>query len=437
MNISIFGLGYVGTVCAACLADQGHKVTGVDVNPEKLDIFRKGRSPIVEKDIDALVERGVKEGRLRVTENVRDAVAASDVSLVCVGTPSRSNGSLDTTAVEAVVGQIGKAIAEEGRFHSVVIRSTVLPGTVNGRLLPLLESATGGSVGSDFGLASNPEFMREGSAVADFANPPKTVIGEIDARTGDLLAELYGNAPAPLFRVPVETAELVKYADNAWHALKVVFGNEMGSLCKALGLDSHLLMEIFCSDTKLNISPAYLKPGFAFGGSCLPKDTRALSHFFVSHDVEAPVIAGVLPSNKRLIERGADWILKSGAKKIAFLGFSFKAGTDDLRESPYVTVIEHLIGKGCSIRIFDKNVELARLLGANKQYLYQVIPHIAELMVQSLEEVLDEAEVVVMTSNAPEYLRAIEAMKPEQKLLDFARIPGSEILGERYDGFLW
>jgi GDP-mannose 6-dehydrogenase len=437
MKISVLGLGYVGTVCAACLADRGHTVIGVDVNPEKLDILRMGRSPIVERDIDGLVGMGVKEGRLRVTGDVRKAVAESDLSLVCVGTPSRSNGSLDVSAVEAVVRQIGEAIADKGEFHSVVIRSTVLPGTLRGRLLPILEDATGGPLGTAFGLASNPEFMREGSAVVDFRNPPKTVIGEIDRETAERLEELYGNLPAPLFRVPVEVAELVKYTDNVWHALKVAFGNEIGTLCKTLEIDSHQVMDIFCSDTKLNISKTYLKPGFAFGGSCLPKDTRALTHFLVSRDVEAPIIANVLPSNKRLVERGVEWILESGAKKIAFLGFSFKAGTDDLRESPYVTVVEQLLGKGCSIRIFDKNVELARLLGANKQYLYQVIPHIAELMVDSLEEVLEGAEIVVATANAPEYIRVVETIRPGQKLLDFARLPGAEVLGERYDGFLW
>ena len=279
--------------------------------------------------------------------------------------------------------------------------------------------------------------MREGSAVADFRNPPKTVIGALDERTADLLAELYGKFPAPMFRDAVEVAELAKYADNVWHALKVAFGNEIGTICKDLSIDSHTLMDIFCSDTKLNISKTYLKPGFAFGGSCLPKDTRALSHFLVSRDIEAPIIANVLPSNRRLIERGVERILETGAKKIAFLGFSFKAGTDDLRESPYMTLIEQLIGKGCSIRIFDKNVELARLLGANKQYLYTVIPHIAELMVDSLEEALQGAELVVTTANAPEYANVVDLMRPEQRLLDFARIPGAERLGERYDGFLW
>jgi GDP-mannose 6-dehydrogenase len=437
MKISVFGLGYVGTVCAACLSDQGHSIIGVDVNPAKLDILRAGRSPIVERDIDELVGAGVSAGRLQVTSDARAAVAETELSLVCVGTPSRPNGSLDTSAVEAVIREIGDAIAAKGAYHSVVIRSTVLPGTVRGRLLPLLEEKTGGKVGVAFGLASNPEFMREGSAVADFRNPPKTVIGALDERTADLLAELYGKLPAPMFRDAVEVAELAKYADNVWHALKVAFGNEIGTLCKDLSIDSHTLMDIFCSDTKLNISKTYLKPGFAFGGSCLPKDTRALSHFLVSRDIEAPIIANVLPSNRRLIERGVERILDTGAKKIAFLGFSFKAGTDDLRESPYMTLIEQLIGKGCSIRIFDKNVELARLLGANKQYLYTVIPHIAELMVDSLEEALQGAELVVTTANAPEYANVIDLMRPEQRLLDFARIPGAERLGERYDGFLW
>ena len=293
MKISVFGLGYVGTVCAACLSDQGHSVIGVDVNPAKLEILRAGRSPIVERDIDELVGAGVSAGRLQVTSDARAAVAETELSLVCVGTPSRPNGSLDTSAVEAVIREIGDAIAAKGAYHSVVIRSTVLPGTVRGRLLPLLEEKTGGKVGIAFGLASNPEFMREGSAVADFRNPPKTVIGALDERTADLLAELYGKFPAPMFRDAVEVAELAKYADNVWHALKVAFGNEIGTLCKDLSIDSHTLMDIFCSDTKLNISKTYLKPGFAFGGSCLPKDTRALSHFLVSRDIEAPIIANV------------------------------------------------------------------------------------------------------------------------------------------------
>lgn len=437
MRISVFGLGYVGTVCAACLADQGHTVIGVDINQEKIDILRSGHAPIVEKDIDALVARNVAEGRLKVTSDSFEAVAETDLSLVCVGTPSRHNGSLDTSAVEAVVAQIGDAIAAKEQYHSVVIRSTVLPGTARERLLPILEARTGGQLGVAFGLASNPEFMREGTAVADFKNPPKTVMGAMDEPTSDLLNELYGNMSAPVFRVSTEVAELAKYADNVWHALKVAFGNEIGTLCKTLRIDSHEVMDIFCSDTKLNISKAYLRPGFAFGGSCLPKDTRALAQFCVSKDVDAPIIANLMTSNKRLVERGVDWILNTGAKKIAFLGFSFKAGTDDLRESPYVTVIEQLIGKGCSIRIFDRNVELARLMGANREYLYHVIPHIADLMVGSLDEVLDGAEVIVTTAHAPEYIHAIETIRPEQRLLDFARIPGSEKLGDRYDGFHW
>jgi GDP-mannose 6-dehydrogenase len=437
MDISIFGLGYVGTVCAACLSSLGHRVTGVDINPDKVALLRGGHAPIVEREVEELVAQGVAEGRLTALTDVARAVRETDLSLICVGTPSRPNGSLDIRAVETVARQIGEAIAAKQAFHSVVVRSTVLPGTVRGRILPILEATTGGSLGERFGLASNPEFMREGSAVWDFRNPPKTVIGELDEATAERLQALYAGLPGPVFRTELEIAEMVKYADNTWHALKVTFANEIGAIAKAAGIDSHALMDIFCADEKLNISRAYLKPGFAFGGSCLPKDARALSAFAVEHDLATPIIQNLMASNRAQIERGVERILASGARRIAFLGFSFKAGTDDLRESPFVEVIERLIGKGRSIRIYDRNVELARLIGANRDYLYGVIPHITDLMVDSIEAALLGADVVVVTANAPEYREVVTLLRPDQVLIDFARLGGAEALGERYDGLLW
>ncbi len=437
MNVSVFGLGYVGTVCSACLAHMGHNVMGVDLNETKVDLMSRGHAPIVERDVAEYVADAVSSGRLRATLDVEEAARETDLSLICVGTPSRQNGSLDTRAVEGVARQIGKAIARKNTYHSVVVRSTVLPGTVRSRVLPILEAESGGRAGERFGLASNPEFMREGTAVTDFYDPPKTVIGEVDAETAERLVALYDGLPGPVFRTSLEIAEMAKYADNVWHALKVTFGNEIGAICKKEGIDSHRLMEMFCADTKLNISKAYLKPGFAFGGSCLPKDTRALAHHAVSHDLDLPVIANIARSNREQIERGIDWILESGARKVCFLGFSFKAGTDDLRESPYLDMIERLLGKGCQIKVFDRNVELAKLTGANRSYLYGVIPHVAELMVDNLEEALDGADAVVVTADAPEYRDAVARFEPGQRVLDFARLPEAEAMGEGYDGFLW
>lgn len=438
MNVSVFGLGYVGTVCSACLAHMGHNVIGVDLNDTKVDMLASGKAPIVERDVGQYVADAVLSGRLKATTDVKQAAAETDMSLICVGTPSRQNGSLDIAAVETVARQIGDSISQKNSFHSVVVRSTVLPGTVRNRIQPILEKAAGGNVGDRFGLASNPEFMREGTAIADFFDPPKTIIGEVDEETADRLVELYDGLPGPVFRTSLELAEIAKYTDNVWHALKVTFGNEIGAICKKEGIDSHVLMEMFCADTKLNISKAYLKPGFAFGGSCLPKDTRALAHHAVSHDLDLPVIANIGRSNLAQIDRGIDWVLDTGAKKLAFLGFSFKAGTDDLRESPYLEIIERLLGKGCQIKIYDRNVELAKLTGANRTYLYGVIPHVADMMVGSVDEAIDGADVVVITANSPEYADVADRLGPDQTVVDFARLAQAEALGaDRYDGFVW
>lgn len=437
MKVSIFGLGYVGTVCAACFADRGHDVIGCDVSDTKVSLINGGKSPIVEKDIGELVEKTVREGKLRATMSTEEAVLGSDISLLCVGTPSKANGSLDLTAVRIVAEQIGAALVKKDGFHSVVVRSTVLPGTLETVVVPAIERTSGKKHGVDFGVASNPEFMREGSAVADFGKPAKTVIGASDDVTRERLTELYAGLPGHMVVTEPRVAELVKYTDNTWHALKVAFGNEIGNVCKAAGVDSHELFNIFFKDDKLNISKAYLLPGFAFGGSCLPKDVRALNAFAVEKDVEVPLLKSLMPSNKQQIERALDWVMHYQKRKVGFLGFSFKAGTDDLRESPYLELIERLIGKGCDIRVFDQNVSVARLLGANRAYLFKVIPHIVQLMVASVDEIVEHSEVIICTNRAPEYEEIVSKMRPNQVLLDMARLPNVEKVTGTYDGINW
>ncbi|MBS0497089.1 MAG: UDP-glucose/GDP-mannose dehydrogenase family protein [Proteobacteria bacterium] len=436
MKISIFGLGYVGTVSAGCLATDGHSVIGVDPNKTKVDLINQGVSPIVEKDIGEMIAAAVKNNLLRATLDVRDAVMNSDISLVCVGTPSQLNGNLDLSHVRKVCEQIGAALKEKNAFHVVVARSTMLPGSMRTVVIPALESYSGKKAGIDFGVCNNPEFLREGTAVFDYYNPPKTVIGETDNKAGELLMQLYAKISAPLIRTEVETAEMVKYADNTWHAVKVAFANEIGNLCKAEGIDGHKVMEIFCQDTKLNLSPYYMKPGFAFGGSCLPKDVRALMYKGKSLDMDLPLINAILPSNQRQIEKGINMIVEKGNKKIGILGFSFKAGTDDLRESPLVEVIEYLIGKGYELKLYDENVNLAALTGANQDYILNHIPHISKLMASSLDEVLKFAQTIVIGNGAAEFRNVPDEIRPEQVVVDLVRI-APKLSGERYDGICW
>lgn len=436
MKISIFGLGYVGTVSAGCLATDGHSVIGVDPNKTKVNLINQGISPIVEKDIGEMIAASVKSGLLRATSDVQDAVLNSDISLVCVGTPSQLNGNLDLSHVRKVCEQIGAAIKEKNAFHVVVARSTMLPGSMRSVLIPALESYSGKKAGVDFGVCNNPEFLRESTAVFDYYNPPKTVIGESDTKAGELLMQLYAKMSAPLIRTDVETAEMVKYADNTWHAVKVAFANEIGNLCKAEGIDGHKVMEIFCQDTKLNLSPYYMKPGFAFGGSCLPKDVRALMYKGKSLDIDLPLINAILPSNQRQIEKGIKMIVDKGHRKVGILGFSFKAGTDDLRESPLVEVIEYLLGKGYELKLYDKNVSLAALTGANQDYILNHIPHISKLMASSMEEVLDFAETIVIGNGAAEFRTVPTGLKAGQVVVDLVRIVPN-LSGERYDGICW
>ena len=437
MRVSIFGLGYVGTVCAGCLAQDGHQVIGVDPVSTKVELINAGKSTIVETEIGELIAAAVKSGMLRATDKTEAAVNDSELSFVCVGTPSQLNGNLDLTHVRHVCEQIGLALKKKPERHIVVIRSTVLPGTMRNLIIPVLESYSGKNAGIDFGICNNPEFLREGSAVKDFRFPSKTVVGELDRTSGDLLAELYAKLDAPTVRTDLETAEMIKYIDNSWHALKICFANEIGVLCKSLSVDAYKAMEVFMMDTKLNISTAYLSPGFAFGGSCLPKDLRALAYAAKLRDVELPILKSILPSNELQVARGLELIMKKGKKKIGILGFSFKPGTDDLRESPMIEIIERLAGKGYDVRIYDKNVQLASLVGANRDFILNRIPHISKLMVDSLDSVLQHAETVVICHKEKEFETVPQRLKQGQSVVDFVRISNNRNLNGDYDGICW
>ena len=437
MKISIFGLGYVGAVSAACLAERGHQVTGVDPNPEKVELINSGRAPVVEAELGELTRQAVAAGRLRATHDPVTAVLESEVTFVCVPTPSQTNGNLDFRYIEKVCGEIGDALRQKRDFHVVVVRSTILPGTLKGLVIPTLERASGRRAGEDFGVCHNPEFLRESTAVADFRNPAKTVISATDSRSGDIVASLYEGLPGSLIRCSMEVGEMVKYADNTWHATKITFANEIGKICKSLGLDSHAVMDIFCQDAKLNLSPYYLKPGFAFGGSCLPKDLRAITYHARSHDVSTPLLNSLMYSNGEQIEQGIAMVLASRRKKIGVLGFSFKAGTDDLRESPLVEVIERLIGKGFDLRLYDRNVNLAKLTGANRDYIMKSIPHIERLMVATVDEVLNHADVIVIGNRGEEFTGLADKLRPDQLVIDFVRIRQIEEHHANYAGICW
>jgi GDP-mannose 6-dehydrogenase len=361
----------------------------------------------------------------------------TELSFVCVGTPSQANGNLDLTYIRRVCELIGRALKNKSARHTVVIRSTILPGTMMQIVIPALEEYSGKKAGAGFGVCNNPEFLREGSAVKDFNSPPKTVIGEVDRESGDALATLYAKLDAPFIRTDVETAEMVKYVDNNWHALKIGFANEIGNLCKSFSIDSHEVMKIFCQDKKLNISPAYLTPGFAFGGSCLPKDLRAMAYKAKMHDLNLPIMNAILPSNELQVATGLRLITDKGQRKIGILGFSFKAGTDDLRESPMIEVIEHLIGKGYDLRIFDRNVSMASLVGANRDFILNRIPHISRLMVNGIDAVLNHAQTVVIGNKDPEFAGILERLQPGQHLVDFVRITNRRSENGKYDGICW
>jgi GDP-mannose 6-dehydrogenase len=437
LKVSIFGLGYVGTVCAGCLAKEGHEIIGVDPVRAKVELINAGKSPIIEADIEEIIKEAVRTGRLRATDDSVQAIQDTELSFVCVGTPSQINGNLDLTHVRHVCEQVGRALKNKSARHTVVIRSTILPGTMRRMVVPVLEESSGKKAGTDFGVCNNPEFLREGSAVADFSFPAKTVIGEVDRASGDALAVLYAKLDAPLIRTDIETGEMVKYIDNSWHALKIGFANEIGNLCKSFSVDAHKAMEIFCQDKKLNISPAYLMPGFAFGGSCLPKDLRALAYSAKSHDLELPILNAILPSNELQVARGLQLIVGKGRKRVGILGFSFKAGTDDLRESPMIEIIERLTGKGYDLRIYDKNVQVAKLVGANRDFILNRIPHISRLMVDNIEAVLNHAETIVIGNKAKEFESVPQQLQKGQCLVDFVRISNYRSNDGEYNGICW
>lgn len=437
MKVSVFGLGYVGTVSAGCLAADGHQVIGVDPIPTKVDLINHGRSPIVEADIDEIVRAAVRDGRLRATHDAGEAVNETELSFICVGTPSQQNGNLDLRYIRRICEEIGDALSAKATRHTVVIRSTVIPGTLHKTVIPTLEESSGKRAGVDFGVCVNPEFLREGSAVKDFRFPPKTVIGELDQASGDALARLYEGLEAPFIRTDLETASMVKYLDNSWHALKIGFANEVGTMCKSLGIDSHRAMDIFCQDRVLNISSAYLTPGFAFGGSCLPKDLRALSYLAKTHDLNLPILTSILPSNEIQVARGLQLIMGKGNTRVGVLGFSFKAGTDDLRESPIVEIIERLIGKGYDLRIYDRNVNFASLVGANRDFILNRIPHISKLMVSDIATVLDHAHTVVIGNQDPEFKQVATRLRDGQSLIELARTVDKRNTNGHYDGICW
>ncbi|CAD5107312.1 GDP-mannose 6-dehydrogenase [Zestomonas carbonaria] len=414
MRISIFGLGYVGAVCAGCLSARGHKVIGVDISPTKIELINQGKSPIVEPGLEALLEQGVKAGTLSGTTDVQAAVRDSDLSFVCVGTPSKRNGDLALHFIESVCAEIGEALRDKGGWHTVVVRSTVLPGTLNRVVIPVLEECSGKKAGVDFGVAVNPEFLRESTAIKDYNYPPMTVIGELDSRSGDLLQTLYEELDAPIIRKDIEVAEMIKYTCNVWHATKVTFANEIGNIAKAVGVDGREVMDVVCQDHKLNLSRYYMKPGFAFGGSCLPKDVRALNYRASQLDVEAPLIGSLMRSNASQVQNAFDIIANHDKRKVALLGLSFKAGTDDLRESPLVELAEMLIGKGYDLSIYDRNVEYARVHGANKEYIESKIPHVSSLLDSDLERVVERADLIVL-GNADERFRELVENAPEGK----------------------
>ena len=436
--ISVFGLGYVGSVTAACFASKGHKVVGIDVAKDKVESMASGRTPILEPGIQEIISDFHASGQLSATTDVATAVRETDVSFICVGTPSQPNGKLDLKGIKHVCEQIGAVLKTKNTFHIVATRSTILPGTTADVITPALEAASGKKAGIDFGVATNPEFLREGSAIKDFLNPPMTVLGVNDPESEAVMRELYSWVPAELFAVPVYAAEMVKYACNSFHALKVAFANEIGTLCKHAGVDTESVTKIFLSDKQLNISAYYLNPGFAFGGSCLPKDVRALAYLGKELDCKLPLIESILPSNNEHIERAIQAILARGKKKVGMLGLSFKSGTDDLRESPQVLLIKRLIGEGYQARIWDENVFMGRLIGSNRQFIEDNIPHIGTLLNNDFAQVVNESEVIVVSSKIDnDKLEAL--LQPHHIVIDLISLHKQNRVRHKgeYEGICW
>jgi GDP-mannose 6-dehydrogenase len=438
MDLSVFGLGYVGSVTAACLADLGHRVVGVEVHPDKLAAFREGRIAVAEPGLGPLVERVHAAGLLTATDSAAEAVRSSELSFICVGTPSRKDGSPDLAHVERVAAEIGAALRDKGSPHVVAVRSTMLPGATEAVVVPAIERASGKSEGSGFHVALNPEFMREGSTIRDFLEPPFVLIGERAAEAGDALARLYAPIAAPRMRTSIRAAEAVKLACNAFHGLKITFANEIGQVCAAHGIDAREVMDVLCQDPRLNISPAYLRPGMAYGGSCLPKDLRALVRRARERDLDLPVLEAIGRSNLHQIQRTVDLVAELGSREVGVLGLSFKAGTDDLRESPVVIMAETLLGKGFRLAIHDSEVELTRLTGANKQFLDEKLPHIGSLLVPRLADVVAASRTLVVCKRHPDFERLADLTSAEHRVLDLVGLPGADAFPAGvYRGLYW
>jgi GDP-mannose 6-dehydrogenase len=428
----------VGCVTAACLANEGFDVVGVDVNLAKVRLIATGHATVIEEGVDPLVCSMASIGRLRATFDPSEAVRHSSISMICVGTPSRQNGSLNLSFVQRVAEQIGHALREKEAHHVVVLRSTVLPGTTTGMLIPTLEMASGKREGRDFSVCMNPEFLREGTSIHDFAHPPFTIIGARNAIAANKVAKLYAGVKTPLHVTDIGVAEMLKYACNSFHGVKVSFANEIGNLCKALGTDSHEVMRLFCEDRKLNISPAYLRPGFAFGGSCLGKDLRALAYRGKELDVETPVLSAALESNRKQVLKAFEMVQSTGRRRVGVLGLSFKAGTDDLRESPMVTLVEMLIGKGHTLCIYDRFVSSSGVIGANREYIEREIPHIWSLMRDNVSDVLDMSDLIVIGNDAPEFRETKTALRDDQMVVDLVRAFDDQVSkDDHYHGICW
>ena len=438
MRISVFGLGYVGVVSVACLARDGHEVIGVDIDHNKLELLRNGKSPVMEEGIVELIEQVSASGRLQVSDDAASAVAQTEVSIICVGTPSAYNGSQDQSAIRRTCQSLGTAMAGKEDQHLFVFRSTVLPGTVEGTLIPLLEKHSGKCEGTDFSVCFQPEFLREGTSIKDYDNPPYTIVGCRGSRPADTLRDLFGHLPNEFVVTSIRVAETVKYFCNIFHALKITFANEVGRICQSVGVSSHDVMALLCKDHQLNISPAYLRPGFAFGGSCLPKDLRAMLHLARHQDVDVPMLDGILKSNAVHIQHALRYVLASGKRKVGMIGLSFKSGTDDLRESPLVALAEQLIGKGMDLQICDPAVHLSGLMGANKRFIEETIPHIGSLLVTDHLRMIQDCDVIIVGQNNPEIIQdIIPRLSANQLVLDFINVTDRDSLKAKYMGVCW
>jgi GDP-mannose 6-dehydrogenase len=436
MNISVFGLGYVGVVSCACFSREGHRVIGVDVVENKVELINNGKATIIEENLEEQISDSVSKGLLSATTDYSDAVLQTDLSFVCVGTPSLPNGSINLAYIFQVVKRIAETLKEKDGFHTIVIRSTVKPGTLKA-CSEIVEDISGKKDKLDFAMVSNPEFLREGTAMKDFINPPYTIVGTESEKGKKVLEEVYSSLTAPIFFIKPEEAEMIKYANNNFHAMKISFANEIGNICKAYKVDGHVVMDIVAKDTKLNLSPYYLKPGFAFGGSCLPKDVRGLTQIAQNKDLKTPLLSSLLPSNNYQVQRGLQLIMNIGSKKVGFLGFAFKSGTDDLRESPIVELIETLIGKGFDILVYDSNVHLSSLMGKNKEYINSHIPHIYKLLKESADEVIDASDILVIGNNAKEFADLIPSIPKEKTIVDLVRVNREKTSNDNYVGICW